>query len=379
MGSTPRTSLLVFAVEPGQAVVHQQRDILLPVPERRQIKRHRAQAVQEIHAEAAAAHLLHQVAAGGGDNPGLHGDGLGAAHPLEDLGFQDPEQFDLQFQFELADFVQEQGPAFGQFKAAHLVADGPGKGAFDVAEQFRFDQGLHQGRTAEGHEGALGPGTLQVDGLGEEVLAGPRFPFQDHRRLGAGDVGQHGQQAFHGGALADDLNLSRDGGPGFPPGQGQTQGLKGFHPADNRLSFVADGGGADEEIEPASRFILDAHVLIFAGDAVFQGGFQGAPGFAAVRLKDLPAVAAHHLFRAKAGELLGRAVERGDGPPVVDDEQTPVEVLEHGAGLHPEPEVGPGRPGFGQGVIMKGQHRPDNFLVLAVERGHGIFQEPHLV
>ncbi len=141
-----------------------------------------------------------------------------------------------------------------------------------------------------------------------------------------GDVGQHGQQAFHGGALADDLNFSRDGGPGLPPGQGQTQGLKGFHPADNRRSLVADGGGADEKTEPAARFIPDAHVLVFPGDAVFQGGFQGAPRFAVVRLEDLPTVAAHHFVRAKAGELLGLEVERGYGPPGVDDEQAPVEV-----------------------------------------------------
>ena len=155
--------------------------------------------------------------------------------------------------------------------------------------------------------------------------------------------------------------------------------MKGFHPADNRLSFVADGRGADEEIQPASRFIPDAHVLIFPGDAVFQGGFQGAPRFAVVRLKDLPAVAAHHLFRAKAGDLLRRAVERGYGPPLVDDEQTPVQVLKHGPGRHREAEIGPGRPGFGEGIIVKSQNGPDNFLVLAVKRGHGIFQEPHLL
>ncbi len=165
----------------------------------------------------------------------------------------------------------------------------------------------------------------------------------------------------------------------LPPVQGQTQELKGFHPADNRLSFVADGGGADEEIQPASRFIPDAHVLIFPGDAVFQGGFQGAPRFAVVRLKDLPAVAAHHLFRAKAGDLLRRAVERGYGPPLVDDEETPVQVLKHGPRRHRETEIGPGRPGSGEGIIVKSQNGPDNFLVLAVKRGHGIFQEPHLL
>jgi hypothetical protein len=60
--------------------------------------------------------------------------------------------------------------------------------------------------------------------------------------------------------------------------------LKGFHPADNRLSLVTDGGGADEEIQPAPGFIFDAHVLIFAGDAVFQGGLQGAIRFAMVPL-----------------------------------------------------------------------------------------------
>ncbi len=182
-----------------------------------------------------------------------------------------------------------------------------------------------------------------------------------------------------GGALADDLNFPGEERPDLPPGQGQTQGLKGLHGADNRRSFVADGGGADEETDPASPFIPDAHLLVFPGDAVFQGGFQGAPGFAAVRLKDLPAVAAHHLVRAQAGEFLGRAVERGYGPPGVDDEQPPVQVLEHRLGLHAEPEVVPGRPGFGEGVVMKGQNGPDNFLVRAGEGGHGIVQEPRLL
>jgi hypothetical protein len=54
-------------------------------------------------------------------------------------------------------------------------------------------------------------------------------------------------------------------------------------------------------------------------------------------------------------------------------------VLKHGAGLYPETEIGPVRPGFGQGIIVKSQHGPDNFLVLAVERGHGIFEKPHLL
>ena len=142
------------------------------------------------------------------------------------------------------------------------------------------------------------------------------------------------------------------------PGQGQTQALEGFHPADNGLPFVADGGGTDEKVQPTPCFVPDTHVLILAGDAVFQAGFQSAAGFAAVALQDLPTVAAQHLFRVKAGEPLRRAIEGGDHPPRVDDEQTPVEVIEHGVGFHPEPEVGPGRPGFGEGIIMKGHTAP---------------------
>jgi hypothetical protein len=95
--------------------------------------------------------------------------------------------------------------------------------------------------------------------------------------------------------------------------------------------------------------------------------------------QDLPAIAAHDLFRVEAGKFLRRAVERRDGPPLVDDEQTPVQVLKHGAGFYPETEIGPVRPGFGQDIIVESQHRPDNFPVLAIEGGHGIFQEPHLL
>jgi len=295
-------------------------------------------------------------------------DGSGAAHPFEDLGFQDPQQFGLEFGFQVPDFVQEQGAAPGQFKAAGFVGHRTGERAFDVAEEFGFYEGLHQGGAAEGHKGPLGPAALEVDGLGEEVLAGPGLTLQENRGFRRSHVRQHREEPLHGRALADDLHLA-GGGRGLGSfDECQPQGLESFHPADNGAPLIFDGRRAHQEVQALPCLGQNRYPLVLTGGAVLQGGPQETSPLAAVGLKDLPAEAAHCLFRGKAGDLLGLPVEGHDPLALVDHEHPPVQVFQHCLRRHP-------RAG---GVVVQSQHHPGDLLVGAVERSYRVFQGERL-
>ena len=69
-------------------------------------------------------------------------------------------------------FIEEKGAVIGQFEEAVLGLVGPGEGALDVAEEFAFQQALHQGGAVHRHELPVPAGTEQVDGPGRQFLAG---------------------------------------------------------------------------------------------------------------------------------------------------------------------------------------------------------------
>ena len=92
--------------------------------------------VVEVVAELAQCHRLAERAVGGGEHPDVHLDRLGAAHPEEGPALQHPEQLDLGGGRDLADLVEEDGPAVGQLEPAQPPLGGAGEGALLVAEQL---------------------------------------------------------------------------------------------------------------------------------------------------------------------------------------------------------------------------------------------------
>ena len=83
LGIQTANGLLMFFVEAGQEMFHQQGNIFRPFTQRRQGDGDRAEAVKEVLPEASVPQGLDQIAVGGADNSGLHGDQSGAAHPFE--------------------------------------------------------------------------------------------------------------------------------------------------------------------------------------------------------------------------------------------------------------------------------------------------------
>src|SRR5436305_193975 len=55
-------------------------------------------------------------------------------------GLQDAQQFRLQFETALADFIQKQRAAVGRFEGPRARTIGAAEGPLDVSEQLRFEQ-----------------------------------------------------------------------------------------------------------------------------------------------------------------------------------------------------------------------------------------------
>jgi len=96
----------------GHEMVGQQEDVVFALPQRRQEDGEDVDPVEEIEPEGLVLDQRFQVPVRGGDHADVRGQGLVAADPLALAFLQDPQEFDLDGGREVADLVEEEGPAF---------------------------------------------------------------------------------------------------------------------------------------------------------------------------------------------------------------------------------------------------------------------------
>jgi len=85
----------------------QQRDVVAPLAQRRQLHREHVQAVVEVGAKLPCFHELLERAVRRRDHPDVGPDRLHATDALEFLRLEDAKQLRLQLQREIADLVQQ--------------------------------------------------------------------------------------------------------------------------------------------------------------------------------------------------------------------------------------------------------------------------------
>ena len=112
--------------------------IFQPFPERRHVNMDDVEAVIQVFAKLLQVHHVFQVLIGCGNDPDINGDRVFPTYPVEFIVLQDAEDFGLQGQFHIADFIEKQGASIGLLKFPHFGFYGPGESAAFVAEQFRF-------------------------------------------------------------------------------------------------------------------------------------------------------------------------------------------------------------------------------------------------
>ena len=127
----------------------------------------------------------------GGHDPDIDPGRYRAANVLEGHFLEHPDVLGLDLEVDVADLVQEEGPAVGLLEAAHAVAVGAGERPLDVAEQLALEQVLRECRAMHLDEGARRTGTSGVDGCGQELFAGSALPSDQDRRWAGRDLPGH--------------------------------------------------------------------------------------------------------------------------------------------------------------------------------------------
>jgi hypothetical protein len=127
------------------------------------------------------------------------------AEALESVLLQDAQEFRLQVEREVTDFVEEQRPPVSQFKAPEALRERPREGAFFIAEEFAFEQPAGNGGAVERDEGARVTRTEGVQRPCQEFFAGAGLALQEYGGIGRGHEVKLRQHRLERRALPEDL------------------------------------------------------------------------------------------------------------------------------------------------------------------------------
>ena len=193
------------AAEILDEVADEQRHVFAAFAQRRNLNGKNVEAIVEVAAKFAVGDEAREVAIGGGDDADVDGLGAIAAEAFEFLLLQDAQEFWLELERDVADFVEEKSAAIGEFEAADFLVDGAGEGAAFVAEEFGFEQAGGNGGAIHFDEGALFARAEIVDGARDDFFAGAGFAEDENGAAGGRDEFDLGHDAANRGAVADDF------------------------------------------------------------------------------------------------------------------------------------------------------------------------------
>src|SRR5262249_52428192 len=121
-------------------VAHQQWDVFRALTQRRNAYGKDVKTVVKVVAEQPVLHHLLQVTVGRSHQAHVDTFGVRAAQSLELPLLQGAKKLRLDLGRDVADLVQEEAPAIGQFQASDLLRDGAGERALLMAEQLALQQ-----------------------------------------------------------------------------------------------------------------------------------------------------------------------------------------------------------------------------------------------
>ena len=120
----------------------QQRNILPPFAQGRQMNSDQVDAVEQVFAESMFTDHLRKICIGGTYDADIHFSRTAVPQHFEGLVLQNAQQFYLATEIQLSDLIQEDRSPVGHFKPADAVCNSIRKGSFPVTEHFTFKQAL---------------------------------------------------------------------------------------------------------------------------------------------------------------------------------------------------------------------------------------------
>src|SRR3970040_1846283 len=183
----------------------QVRNVSPPVAQGREVERNNVDPIVQVFTEFLTPEQVFQYLVGRGDDSYVHFDGLRPADAGEFPLLQEPQQLGLCGKAEIADFVQEEGPAVRELDLAEAARQGPRERPFLVSEQLALDERVRDGGAIDGDERTLPTGAVEMEGPGDEFLAGSALAGDEDGRTGVGDLLDLGVDFPHGRALSDEV------------------------------------------------------------------------------------------------------------------------------------------------------------------------------
>ncbi len=155
LGGEAGDGLAEFSIVVVDIEIDDGEDIFLALAERGKEDGDDGEAVKEVLAELRRADGAFEVAIGSGDDADIGLDIANTAEAPDDLVIEDAEELGLEKRGQLANFIEEEGAAVGDFKETAFEAAGIGEGAFFVAEEFGLHEGFRDGGPIDGDEGLV--------------------------------------------------------------------------------------------------------------------------------------------------------------------------------------------------------------------------------
>jgi len=181
----------------------QERDVLAPLGEGRQPYLHGPQPVEEIGTELPLLHAGAQVDGSGGEEAYVHGPLPVAAQPAGRPRVEDPQEFGLRREGQVADLVEEEGPPLQALEETRPGLFGSAECALVVPEELRFEE-LHRQRSAvDGEERAAGARARAMEGARRKLLPRPGGPGDEDRAVLLAEQLDGLEDARHGRGAAD--------------------------------------------------------------------------------------------------------------------------------------------------------------------------------
>ena len=150
-------------------------------------------------------HHRFQIAVGRGDDPHVNGLRYIASESFELPLLQQSEDFNLDRQGKVADFIEKNGAAVSGFETALARMRGPGKCPAFMAEQLAFNHGFRDRGQADFYKRPPGPFPVDMQRLGDEFLAHAAFAADKHRGVGISHLVNELMNLTYGMRRADDF------------------------------------------------------------------------------------------------------------------------------------------------------------------------------
>ena len=179
-----RHRLAMLIIKTRQKMLNKQRNILAPIPQRRQRNIHHLQAIKEILSEPSLCNLRWQILIRRADNPNIHSHRLRTAQPLKLFLLQHAQQLRLRLDMHIADLVQKQRPPIRKLKLALPLRSRPGKRPPLVPEQLALDQLRRQRRCIHRDKRPRLSPALLVNRPRDQLLTRTALPANQHPCIG---------------------------------------------------------------------------------------------------------------------------------------------------------------------------------------------------